>query len=260
MTQYKVRRAIQLVSFIGWIMLLFFIIQGVLPVTHAFCPYASVCFGTMAAHGIVVYPITSIIGLLIAITTMFIGRKFCGYICFLGTLQEYIYRLRKGKSRFIHTIPDRLHRILSVVKYLVLTGTIIAAWFSVQFIYMKFCPVVSLGHPQRITIGGAILLAVIGVGGFFIERFWCRYLCPYGALMNLFQYLGRLLKIKRITIFRNVQNSIQCPNCPNYCPMHIDLGTREYITDPNCIHCMNCVRQCTKDSTRKSTCIYRDNG
>jgi polyferredoxin len=259
MTRYKLRRIIQFVTFMAWLVVLFFIIQGTIPTTHEACPYASVCFGTMAAHSIIVYPITVVIGLLIAISTIIIGRKFCGYICFFGTFQEYVYRLRKGKKKFIHPLPQHIHRLLSPLKYLVFLATIALAWSSMQFIYMKFCPAVAIGHPGRIGLAGISTLVVIVFGGFFIERFWCRYLCPYAALMNIFQLIGRLFRIRRQNIFRNVAQSIQCRNCANYCPMQIDLGDIEEIKDCNCIHCMRCVRQCTKDRTQKSKCIYRDN-
>lgn len=259
MTRYRVRRLIQIITFAAWLIVLFFVIQGSIPTTHAACPFASVCFGSMALHSIIVYPVTVLIGLLIAISTIILGRKFCGYICFFGTLQEYLYRLRKGRKKYIHPLPQRVHILLSTLKYLVLLVTMFLAWSSLQFVYMKFCPAVAIGHPARTGSAGIATLVIIVIGGFFVERFWCRYLCPYAALMNIFQYLGRLMKIKRQNIFRNVAQSLQCRNCANYCPMQIDLGDTEEIKDCNCIHCMRCVRQCTKDRSQQSRCIYRDN-
>lgn len=258
MNKEKIRSLVQIIFFGLWMILLVLLISGKINTCHQFCPYSAVCFGTMSLNGFIAYLPAVIIGLLIAVSTILIGRKFCGYICFLGTIQEWIYKLRKTKKKYIQFIPYKWHRILIKLKYLVLLLTIIAAYFGFQYLYMQFCPIVNLAHPQLIGIAGVTILLLIFVGGFFIERIWCRYLCPYAALMNIFEFLGKILKIKRSKVFRNVKTSINCFNCANYCPMHIDIGYNEEISDLNCIHCLRYVRKCSKEDAAKSKCIYRD--
>ncbi|MDY6916197.1 MAG: 4Fe-4S binding protein, partial [Candidatus Cloacimonadota bacterium] len=99
---------------------------------------------------------------------------------------------------------------------------------------MKFCPVIALAHPQNITVAAGVFFAFIFLAGWFVERFWCRYLCPYAALMNIFQYLGNLLGIRRKMIHRNIDKSMNCNNCKNYCPMNIHIDCLETIKDMNC--------------------------
>jgi polyferredoxin len=258
MDKFKLRKLIQTVFFGFWLLILLLLISGVLNNAHQYCPFASVCFGTMTINGYYTFLISVVIGVLIAILTIFWGRKFCGYICFFGTLQEWIYNLRKAKNKFTQLIPFRLHRILIKLRYLILVFTIITAYLSIQYVYMKFCPVLSLAFPEYIGMAGITTLLIIIVGGFFIERCWCRYLCPYAALMNVFEFVGKFLRIKRAKIFRNIQTSINCFNCANYCPMNIDLGCKEEIEDVNCIQCLRCVRKCSKTGAGKSECIYRD--
>ena len=254
------RNIIQSVSFGISLILIVFIIKGIFVTAHQFCPYASICFGIMGLklHTEMLFKFAIIAGFLIALSTIFLGRFFCGNICFWGTLQEYIYKLNKSHHKFLQRIPYKFHRFLLGLKYLSFLITVVFAYFGIQYLYMKFCPVLAFAHPQRIGIAAAITLVIIVFGGFLSERFWCRYLCPYAAMMNFLQYFGKLLKIKRLKIFRNIKTSINCFNCANYCPMNIDIGYNEEISDVNCIHCFRCVRICSKEDAAKSKCIYRD--
>lgn len=187
----------------------------------------------------------AIIGLLIAISTIFFGRKFCGYICFLGTLQEYLFKLNPQKRKT--QLPLRIHRTLGVVKYIILIITFIMALFLIQYLYMPFCPVVAISFPESISVSGIISLIIIFIGGFFIERFWCRYLCPYAALMNIFQFIGKISGTKKHVIKKNREICIDCSICTKNCPMNIDISKYEGITDPNCIHCLKCIQSCPID-------------
>ncbi len=261
MDKFKFRRIIQYV-FLGISIGLFtLLIEGSLPIAHELCPYSSVCFGIWklgAKFAPFLFPAAVIIGAIIAISSFFFGRWFCGYVCPIGTIQELIYSIRGPKTRFRQLIAYKAHRIVNILKYAIFLFTAITAFLGVQYLYMKFCPILAIGHVQVITIAGIITLMVIVIGGIFVERFWCRYLCPYAAAMNIFQKIADLLKIKRYKIFRNIHTSFNCFNCVNYCPMNIDIGYLEKISDLNCIKCMRCVRQCSKADKEKSKCIYRD--
>ncbi|MBN2017587.1 MAG: 4Fe-4S binding protein [Candidatus Cloacimonetes bacterium] len=261
MGRFHIRRFIQY-SFLGISAALFILLtEGALPIAHEFCPYSSVCFGVWkigSKFAPFLFPAAIIIGGLIAISSMFLGRWFCGYVCPFGTIQELIYSARGPKTRFRQLIAYKTHKYLNILKYIILLFTAVTSYLSVQYLYMKFCPVMAIAHIQRITFAGIGVLIIIVAGGFFVERFWCRYLCPYAALMNIFQKLADLLKIRRYKIYRNIKTSLNCFNCVNYCPMNIDIGYLEKISDFNCIKCMRCVRQCSKSDKEKSNCIYRD--
>ncbi|MEA2104389.1 MAG: 4Fe-4S binding protein [Candidatus Cloacimonadota bacterium] len=255
------RKYIQLgilgISFIFFLLL----IRGVLASAHAYCPYSLVCFGTwnIFTKGVpFIFSIAIIFGILILVSSIFLGRWFCGYACPIGTIQELVYSTKHTKKKFNQLIPYKIHKYLNIIKYVILIFTIVAAILSSQALYMKFCPILAIAHPQTITIAGIISLLIIVVGGYFVERFWCRYICPFAALMNLMQKFADFLKIKRYKIFRNIHTSLNCFNCPNYCPMYIDIGDNEKINSPNCIKCFKCVRLCSTEDPKNSTCIYRD--
>jgi polyferredoxin len=239
------------------IFLVLYMSAGIINSAHQFCPYSIVCFGTMFPRGIITYSITVILSLFILFITVLIGRKFCSYICFLGTLQEKIYSLNRKK--YTEFLPLKLHKILKYLKYFVLAVTLSKAILLIQYSYFKICPVLLISFFSRIALQGFIILVVFLILSFLIERFWCRYLCPYGALMNIFQLAGKLSGIKRQKIIRNLPESINCKNCLNYCPMGIELGGNNIIESVECIHCLKCVRVCQKSDPACIKCIYKDN-
>ncbi len=261
MNKIRVRRIVQLVSLGISVSLFVLLIQGTLPVAHEYCPYASVCFGVWkigAKFAPFIFPVAIIIGAAIALSSLFLGRWFCGYVCPIGTIQELVFSTRKSRKKFKQLIPYKAHKRLNIIKYIVFLFTAITAFLAAQYLYMKFCPVLAIAHIQNITIAGIFVLGIVILAGFFVERFWCRYICPYAALMNVIQKIADLFGIKRYKIFRNIHTSINCFNCLNYCPMNIDIGYNEKISDINCIKCLSCVRQCSKNDKEKSKCIYRD--
>ena len=248
----ELRRIIQY-SFLGITMIVVvLLINSIFNSAHSFCPYSVVCFGVMSLNpgfALLLYPISVILGLLISVTSIFWGRRFCGYVCPFGTVQEMISNLnpRSKKNKQLH-LPVWLHKLLNSFKYVIMLITILAAFRSLQYVYMKYCPVLAVSHPQNITIYSAAILFIIFIVGYFINRFWCRYLCPYAALMNVFQYLGKLLHIpsKRIQVCE--EHCINCKLCTKNCPMQIDVYERKRVDDANCIFCLKCQQCCPIDS------------
>ncbi len=249
----NLRKALQNFFFLVMIFLTLFMITGKINTAHQFCPYSAVCFGAMYPRGIITYTTTVILSLIVLLSTIFIGRKFCSYICFLGTLQEKLFHLVKRRKCL--KVNPKLHKILSLLKYLILISTLGRVLMLVQYEYFKGCPVLSISFLTEIAFMGVIVLSIIFIMGFFIERFWCRYLCPYAALMNIFQFIGKILRLKRQKIIRNIPDSMSCRNCTNYCPMGIEIGCENVIEDLSCIHCMKCVRYCLSSDKSKVNCI-----
>ena len=246
MDKFQIRKLFQYVFLGIWLLLFLYLIPVKIHTCHQFCPYSVICFGPMIFRGLPVYFIAVIIGLIILISTIFIGRRFCGYICFLGTIQEYIFKLNpfKNKTRISH----KLDKYIRILKYLVLIITLYMSIALIQYLYMQFCPIVIFSFPGAITKVGFVTLVIIFIGGFFIERFWCRYFCPYAALMNIFQFVGKLLGIKKHMIYRNWEICGDCNICIENCSMNIDISKYEEISDPNCIHCLKCIKICPKEN------------
>lgn len=217
---------------------------------HNICPYALICFGFLKGNLITFSVGVAALGILLGIAfmllSMFQGRVFCGYICPLGTLQELVYALRKKRCQQLSYMYERK---LVKLKYGVLIINIILVIFGLSWLYINLCPIYGLSRLPSMAIGGLLVLALILIGGFFMERLWCRFLCPYAALLNLAQKFGALLGIKRHMIFRNLERCVDCELCCRNCPMNLDILASEYVEDENCIHCLRCTIKCPKPGT-----------
>ncbi len=132
------------------------------------------------------------------------GRVFCAGVCPLGAIQE----LTGFKPL---RLPKTAEMILSSVPFIYLALAILFAATESQFIICRYDPFIGifrLDAPYTMIIFGALLL----LAGIFINRPYCRYLCPYGVLLNIFsRFAGRHLTI-------TPAECTNCRLCENVCP------------------------------------------
>jgi polyferredoxin len=88
------------------------------------------------------------------------------------------------------------------------------------------------------TIGAAVTVGILLIASIFVQNFWCRYLCPYGALMGL----ASLLSPTRIR--RNPEPCIDCGKCAKACPAILPVDRLVQIRSAECTSCMACVAVC----------------
>ena len=171
------RKIIQMIFFVLSLSLLYLIIKGDIFDVHQFCPYSIVCFGIANLFKrpfFILYPIM-IFGILVPLSTVFLGRWFCSYICYFGTLQELLYSLIHFKKVKKITVSQKNDVILKFLKFIVLLLTIIMSTFGFSK-FMNFCPQNIIAYFSIISLAGVIFLSFVIFISFFIERFWCRYL------------------------------------------------------------------------------------
>jgi polyferredoxin len=70
------------------------------------------------------------------------------------------------------------------------------------------------------------------------RNFWCRYLCPYGALLGIFSL------VSPFEITRDSDNCIDCGKCTRNCPYHLPVDSKPKISSPECMSCMTCLSGC----------------
>ncbi|MEM2897309.1 MAG: 4Fe-4S binding protein, partial [Candidatus Bathyarchaeia archaeon] len=91
-----------------------------------------------------------------------------------------------------------------------------------------------------------LILITFFYGSFRIARFWCRYLCPLGALMGIFS------KFSLLGMRRNILSCTHCPECEKNCPMQIKISELPWkkFNDSECILCLECSDACGRDALR----------
>jgi polyferredoxin len=92
-----------------------------------------------------------------------------------------------------------------------------------------------------IGLGGATVIGFLIVASLVIRNFWCRYLCPYGALMGL-AALASPLRIRR-----DVTRCIDCGKCARACPAYLPVDKLIQVRSAECTGCLECVAECPAD-------------
>lgn len=252
-TSKAIRRTVQIIALLLSLGFLALIIRGGQYVIHQACPYAAVCFGLNGGSflrlGTLVMSGAIIFGFAVLVFSMFYGRLFCAWLCPYGTMQELVFLLRGRKYRMKHRSPYHVDRRLAFVKYLILLITVALSGLGLAYIFIRLCPFYGLSLLPKMIAPGVLITILVIVASLFWERVWCRFICPYAALMNAFQWLGDIIGIRRKKIRRNLERCTNCGLCSLNCPMNINLEEYEYVHDRNCIHCGRCIESCPKPGT-----------
>lgn len=186
--------------------------------------------------------------------TVLVGRFFCGFFCSFGAVQDLLWF---GSHRLRALFPGKRNlkkadRIFRFAKYAVLFYFIIFVWSGVTAVktaglWQVFGQYVSFGHwpglKPLLSVGG-ILLLVIFIGSLFVQRFFCRYFCPMGAIYSLISQAS-FLKIDKPR-----DGCGKCHLCTSKRPMGMDLTKKDRIAGGECISCQKCVSWCPKGNAR----------
>ena len=186
--------------------------------------------------------------------TVLVGKFFCGFFCSFGAVQDLLWL---GSHRLRALFPGKRNlkkadRIFRFAKYAVLFYFIIFIWSGVTAVktagpWQVFGQYVSFGHwpglKPLLSVGG-ILLLVIFIGSLFVQRFFCRYFCPMGAIYSLISQAS-FLKIDKPR-----DGCGKCHLCTSKCPMGMDLTKKDRIAGGECISCQKCVSWCPKGNAR----------
>jgi polyferredoxin len=89
--------------------------------------------------------------------------------------------------------------------------------------------------PSNTTIWVLSFLVIVS---FFLRNFWCRFLCPYGALLGL---LGLASSVR---VARDSEKCIDCKKCEKVCPGSIRVSEKKKVQSAECIGCLECVSVC----------------
>ena len=173
-------------------------------------------------------------------------KSFCSWLCPVGTISEYLWRLGKHTFGRNFRLPRWLDVPLRSVKYILLALFLYAvAAMPVSAIrsflagpYGLVEDVRMLNFFRFLGFTGGLVLAVLVLASMFVQNFWCRYFCPYGALMGLASMLSPL------RIRRDTSLCIDCATCAKACPSALPVDRLVTIRSAECLGCMECVASC----------------
>jgi len=177
----------------------------------------------------------------------FLYRKaFCSWLCPVGTVSEWLWQTGRMVFKRSFTPPRWLDVTLRGLKYILLS----------LFLYV----VIAMPVPEiRAFLGGsyglvadvkmlnffrhmgqatAIVLVVLAALSLVVKNTWCRYLCPYGALMGL------VALISPSRIVRNADACIDCAKCAKACPAGLPVDVLASVRSAECTACLSCVAVC----------------
>jgi polyferredoxin len=212
---------------------------------HALCPFGGVVTiyqyattGTFVQHIHEASFALMVIGFFLAIL---FGPVFCGWVCPLGTVQEWVSTLGRKffRRRFNHFVPEKLDNVLRYIRYIVLAWVIYMTASTSTLIFASYDPYFALFNlwSSEVAIGGVIILAVTLGLSLFVERPWCKYACPYGAVLGL-SNLFRIFSIRRSVTTCKADGA-----CSIMCPMNIQVDTKTTVRDHQCISCLECTSE-----------------
>ncbi len=194
----------------------------------------------------VIHPAAMFLFLTFAGLSLFLRKAFCGWLCPVGTISELLWKFGRDTFRRNWTLPRWLDIPLRSLKY-ILMGLFLYAVGSMSaeaigaFLYSPYgivADVKMLNFFRYMGTGAAVTVGVLLVASVFVRNFWCRYLCPYGALMGLVALLSPL------RIRRNEARCIDCAKCAKACPAGLAVDKLVQIRSAECIGCMECVAVC----------------
>jgi polyferredoxin len=218
-------------------------VDGFLPISSLMSFYYFISTGHIHST----HPAGMFIFLGIVLMSLAIGKSFCSWFCPIGFISELVGDFgEKIFKRKLH-LPKILDYPLRSLKYLMLGFLLYAVFFLMSNAAIKafldssynlvadlkmFTFFADISQVSLIVISSLFILSIV------IRNFWCRYLCPYGALLGIASLLSPV-KIKRNTV-----SCIDCNLCAKACPSNIKVDKIKTVFSDECTSCLNCIDAC----------------
>ncbi|WP_320170031.1 4Fe-4S binding protein [Maridesulfovibrio sp.] len=193
-----------------------------------------------------VHPAGLTIFIAVMVMSLIMRKGFCGYLCPVGFIHNLLNKIGRKIGKTLR-ITGKLEKALLIPKYIGMTFFVYAVFVKMggrtleAFLHSPYNftaeakMMLFFSHPTAVSglIIGALLLL-----GIFIPYFWCRFMCPYGAL------LGVIAKISPVAITRDRESCIGCGKCSKVCPGGIDVESQNTVNSAECIGCTQCINAC----------------
>ena len=191
-----------------------------------------------------VHPAGLLILLGALLAALLIRGGFCGWICPVGGLFDWLARLgRKLGIRRERALPAWIDIPLRALPWVLLLFFAWGAVFLGDYYYHTFDRYADVGMYGYWAWGrvGPVFLSIVAIsaaGGLVIHRFWCRYLCPYGALTQVAS------KLSPWRVRRTEEACTDCGRCDRACPSLLVVSKAKAVSSARCLGCGLCVAAC----------------
>ena len=294
----KIRLSIQLsiVALILYAIIRPFFDSAFNPDFEAYCPLGGIASlmskFNLGSSSCQMGEVQMMLGISLIVGAIIFGKLFCSYLCPIGTFTEWLGRIGdKFKIRF--NIPEFLDRPLRLLKYVLLYYTIYATMTASELFCKEYDPylasVTFFQNNDIVWYLSAISLAIVILGSLFTRMFWCKYLCPLGAIGNIFSnfvvviiaavvyfganffganlglewLLGGVIGLAALSeiifkksfffpLFKITRKDDKCPTCSKCdddCPHGIEVSKYDAVNHVDCMLCTDCVYACPVKQT-----------
>jgi polyferredoxin len=196
-----------------------------------------------------IHPAAMVLFLAFLAMSVLLKKAFCSWLCPVGTFSEYLWKAgRKLFGRNLRLprwadIPLRGLKYLLLAFFLVVIGAMSAEALQsfMSTPYGLVADVKMLNFFRNIGSTAAIVIGLLVLLSMLVRNFWCRYLCPYGALMGLASLLSP------VKIRRDSEACVECGKCSRACPANLPVDRLVQIRSAECTACMECVAVCSTE-------------
>ena len=232
--------------------------------TTAFSGIKSVLTQIGTGSPVVMSSFLTVLLALCAYTVVF-GRFFCGYACAFGTLGDavhalYLFLCKKCRKKPV-LLKKSWKKPLSFLKYAVLLAIVLLCFTGIYGEITGWSPwdVFSMLRSGNFKVGaywlGCVLLVLILAGMVFCERFFCRFLCPMGAVFTMLPVLP-FFSVRR----QKANCAKGCTACQKICPSDLELPEKgSWNGNGDCFQCQKCLEICPKKNAESGFRFFRGN-
>jgi polyferredoxin len=262
---------------------------------EAYCPFGGIqAFGSFLLNQALSCTMTTsqiVMGFLLFLAVLIFSKLFCSYICPVGTFTEWLSTLGK-KLKIRITLSGWIDLALRALKYGLLFITFYFTLQSNELFCKKYDPYYAIvtGFSTDVVVWYAIIaIVLVFLGSVVIRMFWCKYICPLGALSNIFKFAGffvivlvvwiialrlgapisyvwplavicaggfiiEVVRLKSslfpvVKITRNEPTCTSCNKCTKICHQAIDVANLKVVRHVDCNLCGDCVLVCPEKNT-----------
>jgi len=264
---------------------------------ETYCPMGGLqAFTTYLVRGSLPCSMSSVqimMGFALVVAIILFSKLFCSYVCPVGTVQDILIKLRRkvGLKSIAPVSGSILDSALRIFKYALLFWIFYMTATASELFCKNLDPyyAVATGFKGEITLWMSITaLVLVVIGGIVVDNFFCRYICPLGALSNtlkfwpwallvvalyvvlgltplavpwwallgalcltayLLEIFNRKPKYQLVTLCKDTRKCNGCHMCEKTCPNHVEISEFSgRVNSVDCNLCGDCVAACSTDA------------